>query len=122
VITVTPLRSFHPSWLAPVLALDATLTSREILDAAVFGDEVAGWPSSITMKADISIRWPDFVWVRQIQDTPVSMGALGIGEHAKPRPRNERDIIRFIRQRAALVAPAKIGVISYLGLRKRIEG
>lgn len=121
-LTLTPLRSFHPSWLAPVLALDATLTSPGILAAAVFGDEVVGVPSTVTMKADITIKWPDHVRVRQILDAPVSMGALGIGEHAKPRPHNERDIVRFIHRSAALAAPADIGVISYLGLRKRIEG
>lgn len=121
-ITLTQLRSFHPSWLAPVLALDATLTSSGILAAAVFGDEVVGVSSTVTMKADITIKWPDHVRVRQILDAPVSMGSLGIGEHAKPRPHNERDIVRFIHRSAALAAPADIGVISYLGLRKRIEG
>ncbi|MET4442836.1 hypothetical protein ABIB75_001097 [Bradyrhizobium sp. GM2.2] len=52
----------------------------------------------------------------------MSMGALGIGEKAKPHPRNERDIFRYIAQRAALIAPARLGVISYLGIEERFAG
>ena len=120
--SVTPLLSVHPSWLAPTLALDATLPPVEMLNAAVFGDEVAGVASTIVLKADIAIEWPSAVRVRQIIDARVSMNALGIGERAKPHPRNERDILRFIRHQAALVAPACLGVISYLGLKDRIAG
>lgn len=120
--TFTPLRPFHPSWWAPVLALDATLTTPEILHAAVFGDEVAGIPVAASVKADITIQWPDHVCVRQVIGAPVSMGSLGVGEKAKPHPRNERDILRYIRQQAALIAPARLGVISYLGLEERFAG
>ncbi|WP_084462297.1 bifunctional DNA primase/polymerase [Bradyrhizobium sp. WSM1417] len=120
--TLTPLRPFDPSWWAPVLALDATLTTPEILHAAVLGDEVAGIPVAASVKADITIQWPDYVHVRQVTGAPVSMGALGIGEKAKPHPRNERDILRYIRQRAALIAPERLGVISYLGIEERFAG
>ncbi|MGY4428951.1 hypothetical protein ACVWWO_001428 [Bradyrhizobium sp. F1.13.1] len=120
--TLTPLRPFDPSWWAPVLALDATLTTPEILHAAVLGDEVAGVPGAAIVKADITIQWPDHVHVRQVTGAPVSMGALGIGEKAKPHPRNERDILRYIRQRAALIAPERLGVISYLGIEERFRG
>lgn len=120
--TLTPLRPFDPSWHAPMIVLDATLTSPEIIDAAVFGDKVVGWPSSVTKKADIAIAWPDCVRVRQIMDAPFSMGALGLGERAKKKPRNERDIARYIRKQAALIAPARLGVISYLGLEERLAG
>lgn len=120
--TFTPLRPFHLSWWAPVLALDATLTTPEILHAAVLGDEVAGIPVAASLKADIAIQWPDHVRVQQVTGAPVSMGALGIGEKAKPHPRNERDIFRYIAQRAALIAPARLGVISYLGLENRLAG
>ncbi len=120
--TLTPLRPFDPSWWAPVLALDATLTTPEILHAAVLGDEVAGIPVAASVKADITIQWPDHVHVRQVTGAPVSMGALGVGEKAKPHPRNERDILRYIAQRAALIAPARLGVISYLGLEERLAG
>lgn len=121
-IALTPLRTFHPSWLAPTLTLDATLPPPVIPDAAVFGDEVVRIPSTVSVRADISIRWSKHVHVRQILSESFSKRALGIGEHAKPKPRNERNIVRFIRQRAALAYPGEIGVISYLGLRKRIEG
>ena len=122
VFTVTPLLSVHPSWFAPMLALDATLPPAAMLDAAVFGDEVAGVKSTVHLKAEIAIEWPTIVRVRQIKGAPVSKNALGIGEWAKPHPRNERDILRFIRHQAALVAPACLGVISYLGLKDRISG
>ncbi|UPK16791.1 bifunctional DNA primase/polymerase [Bradyrhizobium sp. 131] len=120
--TFAPLRPFHLSWWAPVLALDATLTTPEILHAAVLGDEVAGIPVAASLKADIAIQWPDHVRVRQVTGAPVPMGALGIGENAKPHPRNERNILRYIRQQAALIAPARLGVISYLGLEERFAG
>ncbi|MET4442835.1 integrase [Bradyrhizobium sp. GM2.2] len=70
--TFTPLRPFHPSWWAPMLALDATLTTPEILHATVLGDEVAGIPVAASLKADITIQWPDHVRVRRYaagQDT-----------------------------------------------------
>jgi hypothetical protein len=121
-LTLTPLHPFHPSWSAPVLALDATLPTPEILDAALFGDEIVGSPATAMLKADIAIKWPDHVHVRQVMSAPVSMGALGVGEMAKRHPRNERDILRYIRQRAALVAPAPLGVISYLELKERLSG
>lgn len=117
--TLTPLRPFDPSWLAPVLALDATLTTPEILHAAVFGDEVAGLPVAASVKADIPIQWPDHVLVRQVTGKTMSMGSLGIGQNAKPHPQNEQGVLRYIRQRAALIAPARLGVISYLGLEER---
>jgi hypothetical protein len=121
-LRLTPLRTFHPSWLAPMIVLDATLTTSGVLDAAVFGDEITGIPTTVTPKADISIQWPDYVSVRQVLIAPVAMNRLGLGERAKRHPRNERDILRFIRQLAALVAPARLGVISYLGLRDRFVG
>lgn len=121
---ITPLLPVHPSWHAPMLVMDATIAPTNVLDAAVFGDEVHGVKSTVSLKADIAIKWPDHVWVRQIMGAPVSMGALGVGEGAKPKaeakPRNNRDIIRFIRQQAAFAAPARIGVICYKELRERI--
>lgn len=121
-LKLTPLRTFHPSWLSPMIVLDATLTTTGVLDAAVFGDEIAVIPSTVTPKADIAIQWPEHVRVRQVLHAPVSMGAQGLGEKAKRHPHNERDILRYIRQRAALFAPARLGVISYLGLRERLAG
>ena len=138
-VTVTPLQTVHSSWRAPALVLDATLTSPEIIAAAMFGDETPDSPSTVTVKADISIRWPSCVHVRQVLGARVSKKALRIGGQAETEPSNalvkapgehskvgehvnERNIIRFIRQRAALAYPAKVGVISYLGLRERIEG
>lgn len=137
-VTVTPLQTVHSSWRAPALVLDATLTTPEIIAAAMFGDETSDSPSTVTVKADISIRWPSCVHVRQVLGAKVSKKALGIvgqaetepsnavkatGEHPKVGDHaNERNIIRFIRQRAALAYPDKVGVISYLGLRERIEG
>jgi hypothetical protein len=121
-LAVTPLRTFHPSWQAPMLALDATLPPPMIPDAAVFGDELPGIPTTVNAVASISIRWPECIRVRQVVDESFSKRSLGIGEHAKARPHNERDIIRYIRQRAALAYPAEIGVISYLELRERIAG
>jgi hypothetical protein len=94
----------------------------KILDAAVFGDEIVDIPSTASLKADIDIQWPDCVHVRQVLHAPIPMGSLGLGEKAKPHPRNERDIARYIRRRAAMIAPARLGVISYLGLEERLAG
>ena len=130
-LTLTPLRPFHPSWYAPVVALAATLATPEILAVSVFGDDLIGASSTVSVKADIAIQWPENVRVRQVMRAPVSMGALGLGENARPKQRNEKakqqlrnekDIRRYIRQRAALIAPARLGVISYLGLEERLSG
>ena len=123
-VTVTPLRSVHPSWHTATLIFDATAPPPSLVSIALFGDEVPGWPSAATMKADIAIRWSDHVHVRQVLGAPVSMGKLGLGldELGKKisQPLNERDILRFIRLRAALAAPARVGVVSYRTFSKTI--
>lgn len=120
-ITVTPLLPIHPSWLAPAVVLDATMTTADIIDAAAFGDRVPGTASPIISKADIEITWPDHVRVRQILEAPITMGGLGVGEQAEVRPMNEAKITRYIMKRAAEAHPGRVGVVSYKGFRERFE-
>ena len=56
--------------------------------------------------------------VRQVVGAPVSMSKLGLWKDAKPR--NVRAVVRYIALRAALAAPATVGLITYKGLREKI--
>jgi hypothetical protein len=118
-IMARPLRWLHSSWSAPTLVLDATAPNNDILAAALFGGQSRGLPSPPITAIDISARWPDHVHIRQLVCAPVTMAKLGL--YDGPRPQNELDVLRFIRQRAALAAPAKVGLITYKGLRDRVE-
>jgi hypothetical protein len=117
-ITVTALRSVHPSWQAPTLVLDATAPDAAILTPVIFGDEVSDWPSPRIETTDIAAHWPDHVRVRQIVAAPVGMAKLGLWDG--PRPQNEADVLRFIRLRASLAAPAMVGLITYKGFLDKI--
>jgi hypothetical protein len=120
-ITVTPLLPIHPSWLAPALVMDATMTTPEIIDTAAFGDRVVGTKSPVVSKADIAIDWPDHVRVRQVLGASVTMSGLGVGENAKDRPMNETKITRYILKRAVEAYPGRVGVVSYKAFRERFE-
>lgn len=115
-IEMRPFRSTHPSWLAPALILDATAPPTEVLQRSLDG---AGMVDVIE-KANISARWSDCVIVRQIIHAPVTMGKVGL--YGEDKPENERDILRYIRWRAALAYPAEIGLITYKGLLEKLEG
>lgn len=128
---VTPLRTVHPSWReAPTLILDATAPPASLVAITLGEIEIKGWAPVVTEQPDIFALWPDHVHVRQIVEAPVSMGKLGVWRPktkdkttppTESKPRNVRDIVRFIRLRAALAAPRRIGVVSYKGLIQRIS-
>lgn len=121
--SITPLRTVHPSWReAPTLVLDATAPPASLIAIALGVIEVPGCPPVVIEQPDVAATWPDHVRVRQIVGAPVSMGKLGLVEFLGPKPRNVRDVVRFIRIRAALDAPSRIGVITYKGLLEQIEG
>ena len=119
-VTVTPLRWVHPSWRAPTLVLDATAPPSAVLSTTLFGDEVTGWLAAPVEVIEISARWPNHVRVRQIKGAPASMGKVGLVSWAGEKPNNVRDILQFIRLRAASVAPAMIGVVTFKGLLEKI--
>lgn len=70
VVSHSALSRIHPSWKAPNLFLDATLPDPALLEGVI------GHP--VHLKADISVRWPDHVRVRQILHAPVSSKKLGL--------------------------------------------
>ena len=122
-VSVTPLRTVHQSWRgATTLVLDATAPPASLMAIALGEIEILGGTPVVTEQPDVAARWPDYIRVRQILGAPVSMGKLGLVEFSGPKPRNVRDIVRFIRLRAALAAPDQIGVITYKGLFEQIEG
>lgn len=110
-ITASPLRTMHDSWRVPTLVLDATAPPAHLLARALGEIEIPGSDPIVIEHADIAVRWPNHVRVRQIVGAPVSKNKLGLLKTA--RPRNIRDVLRFIKLRAALAAPAKIGLIIY---------
>ncbi len=129
-VSVTPLRTVHPSWRdAPTLILDATAPPASLV-AIVLGEiEQPGLAPIVTELPDIAAKWPDHVHVRQIVGAPITMGKLGVWKSKRkdklpppkrPKPRNTDDIVRFIKLRAALAAPARIGLVSYKGVLERI--
>jgi hypothetical protein len=115
-ITLRSLRSVHASWRAPMLLLDATAPSVEVLYPSVAG----GGFVDVVEKADITARWSDHVHVRQIFGAPVTMGKIGL--YGEDKPENVRDILRYIRMRAAMAYPADIGLITYKGLLEKLQG
>ena len=120
-ISVRPLRTVHPSWSdAPVLVLDATAPPASLLRIAFDGFDDAGLLCTVTEQPDVAAKWPEHVRVRQIMGAPVSKGKLGLWD--APKPRNVRDVVRFIRLRAAVAAPGRIGIITYKDLLEKIEG
>jgi hypothetical protein len=118
-ISVTPLQPMHPSWRAPTLVLDATAPPASLLAIALGEIENPGCTPIVAEQPDVAAKWPEHVRVRQIIGAPVSMGKLGLW--AAPKPRNVRDIARFIRLQAALASPDRIGVITYKGVLEQIE-
>ncbi|WOH76439.1 bifunctional DNA primase/polymerase [Bradyrhizobium sp. NDS-1] len=119
-VSVAPLQPVHPSWRAPTLVLDATAPPASLLAIALGEIEIPGCPPVVTEQRDVAAKWPDHVRVRQVVGAPVSMSKLGLWKDAKPR--NVRDIVRFIGLRAALAAPDRIGVVTYKGLLDQIAG
>lgn len=120
-VSVTPLRPVHPSWRdAPTLVLDATAPPASLIAIALGEIEILSGSPIVTDKPDVAARWSEHVRVRQIIGAPVTMGKLGLWQ--APKPRNVLDLLRFIRLRAALAAPRRIGVITYKGLLERIGG
>jgi hypothetical protein len=119
-VSVTPLRTVHPSWIdAPMLVLDATAPPASLLRIALDGLDDMGLLRDVHEQPAVAAKWPEHVRVRQIIGAPVSMGKVGLWE--APKPRNVRDIVRFIELRAALAAPGRIGVITYKGLLEQVE-
>ncbi|MBT1516169.1 bifunctional DNA primase/polymerase [Bradyrhizobium sp. SRL28] len=120
-VSVTPLRTVHSSWRdAPTLVLDATAPPASLIAMALGEIETPGCTPFVTEQPDVAAKWPEHVRVRQIIGAPVSMGKLGLWQG--PKRRNVLDVVRFIRLRAALAAPDRIGVITYKGLLERIGG
>lgn len=117
-ITVTQHRPVHPSWHTAILALDATAASSDVLVRALFGDVPC--PDSVNTE-DIAIRWSDCVHVRQVLSAPVAKNKVGLVPVKGEKPDNERDLLRFIRWRAAVAAPAQIGLISYKQFIEKIS-
>jgi hypothetical protein len=113
-ITVRSLRTMHESWRAPTLILDATAPPADVLQRSL-----GGALSDVVEKADITAQWSEHLHIRQIFGAPVTMGKVGLfGEEKRD---NVRDILRFIRWRAALSYPADIGLITYKGLLKKLQ-
>lgn len=115
-ITVRSFRSVHDSWFAPTLVLDATAPSIDVLQKSLG----AGWGLDVVEKDDIAAQWSPHIHVRQIFGAPVAMGKVGLFGDKKPE--NVRDILRYIRLRAALSYPAAIGLITYKGLLNKLQG
>jgi hypothetical protein len=118
-VTVTQHRPVHPTWHAPVLALDATAASPKILQQALFGDSV--WRPDNATVTDIAIKRPDYVHVRQVFGAPVTMGKLGLLDDDDEKPRTVRAIVRYIRWCAFLATPDRIGLISYKKFIEKIS-
>lgn len=120
-VSVTPLRTIHPSWRdAPTLILDATAPPASLVAIALGVIEHPGLAPVVTEQPDIAAKWPDHVHVSQIVGASVSMGKVGLGPKAKPE--NEKGLLHYIHFRAALASPARIGLVSYKGLLERIAG
>lgn len=117
-ITVAQHRPVHPSWHTAILALDATAASSDVLVRALFGDVPC--PDSVKTD-DIAIRWSDCVHVRQVLGAPVAKNKVGLVPVKGEKPDNEQDLLRFIRWRAAVAAPAQIGLISYKQFIEKIS-
>ncbi|MBR1032294.1 bifunctional DNA primase/polymerase [Bradyrhizobium liaoningense] len=120
-VSVTPLRTVHPSWRdAPTLVLDATAPPASLIAIALGEIQAPDLPPVVTEQPVVAAKWPDHVRVRQIIGAPVSMSKLGLWE--APKPRNVLDVVRFVRLRAALAAPSQIGVVTYKGMLDQITG
>ncbi|TCU68268.1 bifunctional DNA primase/polymerase-like protein [Bradyrhizobium sp. R2.2-H] len=120
-VSVTPLRTVHPSWRdAPTLVLDATAPPASLIAIALGEIQTPDLPPVVTEQPVVAAKWPDHVRVRQIIGAPVSMSKLGLWE--APKPRNVLDVVRFVRLRAALAAPSQIGVVTYKGVLDQIAG
>jgi hypothetical protein len=120
-VSVTPLRTVHPSWRdAPTLVLDATAPPASLIAIALGEVQAPELPPVVTEQPVVAAKWPDHVRVRQIIGAPVSMSKLGLWE--APKPRNVLDVVRFIRLRAALAAPFQIGIVTYKGMLDQIAG
>lgn len=120
-VSVKPLRTVHRDWRdCPALILDATAPPAEVLQIVLGEANSPSLPSAITGEPDVAAKWSPHVHVRQIVHAPVSMGKLGLAGTAKPD--NEKDILRHIKQQAALVAPAPVGLIAYKRLVERFAG
>jgi hypothetical protein len=115
-IEVRRLRSMHDSWRAPTLILDATAPPVAVLQRFL---DVGGL-LDVVEKADITAQWSEHVHVRQIFGASVTMGKVGL--FGEEKPENVRDILRYIRWRAALSYPADIGLITYKGLLENLQG
>ncbi|UZE50988.1 hypothetical protein ONR75_10410 [Rhodopseudomonas sp. P2A-2r] len=120
-VSVTPLRTVHQDWRAcPTLVLDATAPPAKLLMAALGEIDVPGLTTLITSEPDLAAKWSPHVHVRQIIHAPITMGKLGLA--GTPKPQNVKAILRYIKQRAALSAPAEIGLITYKGMLEQLAG
>jgi hypothetical protein len=120
-VSVTPLRIVHRDWRAcPTLILDATAPPANLLMAVLGEIDVPGLPPLITSEPDLAAKWSPHVHARQIIHAPVTMGKLGLAGTSKPQ--NVKAILRYIKQRTALAAPARIGLITYKGLLEQLSG
>ena len=120
-ISVAPLRIVHRDWrCCPALILDATAPPAEVLNIVLGEADVPGLPPVVRTEPDVAGKWSEHVHVRQIVHAPVSMGKLGLA--GTPKPENEKALLRLIRQRAAMVAPALVGLITYKGLLEKWAG
>jgi hypothetical protein len=107
----------HETWRVPTLILDATAPPKKLLEAALNAAEIL--EPVVVEKANVTAFWSEHVMVRQIVSAPVSKSKLGLIADKKT-PLNDRDILRFIQNRAAQLAPAKLGLISYKELIAKV--
>lgn len=114
-LTIYPRRWVHPSWIAATLVLDATAPSADLVDRALGIEGPTGYPPCSLLKADIKIKWPDCITVQQVLGAPGSKSKMGLVESAGAKPGNDKDLLRYIRWRAALAAPSMIGLITFKG-------
>lgn len=133
-VSVRPLRTVHTDWReAPLLYLDATPPPAPLVAITLGEVEVPGGMPVVAEQPEIAARWSEHVRVRQILGAPITMDKVGVGSWARKKaerkqlkpeeqlkPRNVSAIVRFIRLRAALAAPGRIGVITYKELRERL--
>ena len=120
-VSVTPLRTVHEDWRdCPTLILDATAPPADLLMAVLGEIDIPGLPPLITSEPDVAARWSAHVHVRQIIHAPITMGKLGLAGTDKPQ--NVKAILRYIKKRAFLAFPARIGLITYKGLLEKLAG